>query len=81
MLELSSLNGANGFRANGVTASDYSGRAISGLGDVNGDGLDDFIIGAPGASPSGNSLAGSSYVVFGRKPAVVGNAIFQSGFE
>src|SRR4030095_12963434 len=33
-------------------------------GDVNGDGFDDLIIGAPGAEPVGNN-SGSSYVVFG----------------
>jgi hypothetical protein len=36
------------------------------LGDVNGDGLDDLIVGAWSASPSGQSDAGKSYVVFGK---------------
>jgi hypothetical protein len=35
-------------------------------GDVNGDGLDDLIVGAWSASPSGQSDAGKSYVVFGK---------------
>src|SRR5687768_16305656 len=37
-LELSSLNGANGFRLNGVASPDYTGWSVSGT-DVNGDGL------------------------------------------
>jgi hypothetical protein len=36
------------------------------LGDVNGDGLDDLIVGADGSNPSGKSSAGKSYVVSGK---------------
>lgn len=64
-LDLSSLNGANGFRIDGVTAGDASGYSISGAGDVNGDGFDDVIIGAPDADPNGSN-SGTSYVVFGK---------------
>ena len=51
---------------NGIDAADYSGRSVSNSGDVNGDGLDDLIVGAYGADPNGNSQAGESYVVFGK---------------
>ncbi len=64
-VELSSLNGANGFVINGIDASDHSGRSISSAGDVNGDGIDDLIIGADRADPNGNSYSGESYVIFG----------------
>ncbi|HEX8318413.1 cadherin-like domain-containing protein, partial [Longimicrobium sp.] len=64
-LDLSTLNGSNGFAINGIAASDYSGWSVSSAGDVNGDGFDDLIIGARGASPNGISQAGQSYVVFG----------------
>ncbi|MBN3907555.1 MAG: FG-GAP repeat protein [Nostoc sp. NMS1] len=56
LFNLSSLNGKNGFAING-SASDSSGNSVSNAGDINHDGIDDLIIGAPGA--------GKSYVVFG----------------
>ena len=64
-LELSTLDGSNGFVINGIDGSDRSGGSVSSAGDVNGDGFDDLIIGAYGASPNGQSFAGESYVVFG----------------
>ncbi|ACC80158.1 beta strand repeat-containing protein [Nostoc punctiforme] len=63
---LSSLNGSNGFVINGINAGDFSGSSVSSAGDINGDGIDDLIIGAYGADLNGQEFAGSSYVVFGR---------------
>jgi FG-GAP repeat len=68
-LNLSALNGTNGFRLDGVAASDESGKTVSAAGDINGDGRDDLIIGAKSASPNSVSTAGSSYVLFGRSSA------------
>ena len=65
-VDLSALNGSNGFRLDGVAEGDNSGGSVSGAGDVNGDGFADLIIGARGARPNGD-LSGSSYVVFGKK--------------
>ncbi|MEZ6061913.1 MAG: integrin alpha [Planctomycetaceae bacterium] len=65
-LPLSSLNGTNGFRLDGVGVDDWSGYSVSDVGDVNADGFDDLVIGASSADPGGKQNAGSSYVVFGR---------------
>ncbi len=64
-LDLSKLNGSNGFRLDGVAEDDASGYSVSSAGDVNGDGFDDVIVGTPRADPSGD-FSGSSYVVFGK---------------
>ena len=58
---VSTLNGANGFELDGVAASDRSGFSVATAGDVNGDGIQDIIIGAYGASPGGLTNAGSCY--------------------
>ncbi|MEK6790011.1 MAG: Ig-like domain-containing protein, partial [Pseudomonadota bacterium] len=43
-LNLSALNGLNGFRLLGAAADDVSGNSVSSAGDVNGDGFDDLIV-------------------------------------
>ena len=55
---------APGFKLSGVAAGDNSGNSVSTAGDINGDGVDDLLIGAAGADPNGFS-SGASYVVFG----------------
>lgn len=53
-------------RVFGADASDTSGSAVRGAGDVNGDGIDDIMISAPSASPLGRTSAGIVYIIFGR---------------
>jgi hypothetical protein len=61
--------GAGGFRMDGVLGDD-AGRSVNGAGDVNGDGVADVLVGAPGADNNGRSGSGSAYVVMGsRTPA------------
>ncbi|CAB5500312.1 beta strand repeat-containing protein, partial [Bathymodiolus thermophilus thioautotrophic gill symbiont] len=60
---------AQGFVMNGESAGDSSGRSVSSAGDVNGDGLDDLIVGAYQADPDNKDKAGKSYVVFGKNNA------------
>lgn len=64
-MDLSSLNGSDGFRLDGVAYHDFSGTRVASAGDVNGDGFSDVIVGAWAADPHG-SYSGSSYVVFGK---------------
>ncbi|MDB9525985.1 hypothetical protein PN498_08305 [Oscillatoria sp. CS-180] len=66
-LDLATLNGSNGFAITGIDAFDFSGRSVSAAGDINGDGIDDLIIGAPDAESSNDQEAGESYVIFGRR--------------
>ena len=62
--ELSAINGSNGIVINGIGDFSASGHSVSAAGDINGDGVDDLIIGAPRALPNGVG-SGESYVVFG----------------
>jgi hypothetical protein len=49
-----------GFVINGESTGDFSGISVSSAGDVNGDGLDDLIVGAYANDQSNKSLAGRS---------------------
>jgi hypothetical protein len=62
-LDLTTLDGTNGFTLIGIAVDDVLGRSVSSAGDVNGDGFADLIVGAPNAGPYGE---GESYVVFGK---------------
>lgn len=64
-VDLGSLDGTNGFVLDGTAEDGSFAESVSGAGDVNGDGFDDFIIGAERVDPVGRLSAGQSYVVFG----------------
>lgn len=81
LVELSSLDGTNGFTINGIDRIDNSGRSVSAAGDVNGDGYDDVIIGAPKADPNAIQEAGESYVVFGGPSVGTGGVLNASSLN
>lgn len=66
-LDLQQL-GAAGFRIDGAAAGDNAGLSVAGVGDLNGDGVDDLLVGAPFADHP-KSAAGSAYVVYGQPTA------------
>jgi len=49
----------------GKGTTDRLGRSVSGAGDVNGDGLDDFIVGADFNNDGGSNNEGAVYIFFG----------------
>lgn len=59
--------GQGGFAIIGVNTLDRVGYAVSGAGDVNGDGLDDVVVGADTADPIAGVASGAAYVVFGKR--------------
>jgi hypothetical protein len=71
-LNVSALNGSNGFRVVGFDNFDLAGTSVASAGDVNGDGFADLIIGAWGADTNGAS-SGASYVVFGKSAGFAAN--------
>jgi hypothetical protein len=74
--------GDRGFAIETETLGDQLGSIVAGLGDVDGDGLDDVGLGAPGADYAGNN-AGRAYVVFGRAGAATVSlaALGEGGFH
>lgn len=60
---LNSTNTGTGFIIKAVSRGDLLGYSVKGIGDINGDGIGDLLITAPGA----NSGYGAAYVIFGNK--------------
>jgi len=64
-INVTDLDGADGFRMAGGTAGDFMGQDAATAGDFNGDGIDDFFIGAARADHSGEDF-GAVYLVLGK---------------
>ena len=57
--------GTGGFKIIGESAGDAAGSALAAVGDMNGDGLAEILVGAPG-NDAGGTDAGAAYIVFGK---------------
>jgi len=64
-IDVASLNGTNGLRVDGTGAEHYAGTAVAGVGDVNNDGIDDFIL----SERHLQTGEGRAFVVFGKTGA------------
>lgn len=73
-LDSNDLNGANGFVIEGLHAGGNLGGAISAAGDVNGDGVDDFIISAP-STTDGQTLEGEAYLIYGQTGGITSTGV------
>jgi hypothetical protein len=62
---VSSGSGA-GYMIAGATSNEVAGASVAGVGDLNGDGRDDLVVGAPAAHYHARYNAGAAYVVYGR---------------
>lgn len=74
-IDLLNLTKESGFDMWGTRIDDFSGQSVSNAGDINGDGIDDVVVGAPGADPNNNLGAGKTYVVFGD------DIIYENGYD
>ncbi|PZS25713.1 MAG: hypothetical protein DLM59_19805 [Pseudonocardiales bacterium] len=64
-VDLASL-GAQGYRIDGAAANDVAAVSVDSIGDVNGDGKPEVVLGAYQAGNNGRAASGSAYVVFGK---------------
>ena len=61
----------DGFVIQGDEANDFAGTSVSSAGDINGDGIDDLIVGAFGGD-DGGTHSGVAHVIYGKLGAARG---------
>ncbi|WP_370338064.1 Ig-like domain-containing protein [Parvularcula marina] len=69
-INLNGLDGTNGFKISGAPGEGYLGWAVAGVGDVNGDQVDDIAVSAFGL----NDDTGAVFVIYGRGTPVDGES-------
>ena len=65
-LDLSALSATDGVVFQGDPANAYAGTSVAGLGDVNGDGIDDFVITQRYGSTFGAGNYGEASIIYGK---------------
>ena len=65
VVDTTNLAAADGFILQGDASGDRFGFSVAGAGDINGDGIDDLIVGASWGD-DGGQLAGEAYIVYGK---------------
>ncbi|MGB4191944.1 MAG: FG-GAP-like repeat-containing protein [Rickettsiales bacterium] len=66
-INLTQLTENKGIAIYGIDFEDFSGYSVSNVGDINRDGYDDVIIGAPEAVIIAEQYSGVSYVIYGNR--------------
>lgn len=58
----SGSDGSQITKINGATSQDWFGGSVAAVGDINGDGWVEWVVGAAGGDPDGRSNAGQAYI-------------------
>lgn len=74
VLDVTALGSQDGLVIKGAAAQDNTGFGIAGVGDINGDGVGDFVVGANSYDEAGRTLSGAAWVIFGKSGTSTGAA-------
>ena len=82
-LDIGTMNKTTGTRFLGISSGSQVGFSVCGAGDVDGDKVKDFLIGAPHATSlqGGVSTAGQVYVLYGQQNTTAAMGIWGSDFN
>eukprot|EP00469_Lotharella_globosa_P012957 CAMPEP_0167782256 /NCGR_PEP_ID=MMETSP0111_2-20121227/6411_1 /TAXON_ID=91324 /ORGANISM="Lotharella globosa, Strain CCCM811" /LENGTH=954 /DNA_ID=CAMNT_0007673057 /DNA_START=24 /DNA_END=2888 /DNA_ORIENTATION=+ len=64
-IDLGTISAGQGLILNGTRVMDFAGKAVSGVGDINADGIDDLLVGAPGADIRDKTDVGQAFIIYG----------------